>query len=61
LEHPGSPTKVAVAGIPIRMSETPGSIRRRAPLLGEDTDAVLGLIGLKAPEIAKLKDQKIVR
>ncbi|HUN49667.1 MAG TPA: CoA transferase [Candidatus Sulfotelmatobacter sp.] len=61
LEHPGSPTKVAVAGIPIRMTETPGSIRRRAPLLGEDTDAVLGMIGMKPAEVARLREHKIVK
>ncbi|HYM32534.1 MAG TPA: CoA transferase, partial [Candidatus Cybelea sp.] len=61
LDHPGSATKVAVAGIPIRLSETPGSVRRRAPLLGEDTDAVLAKLGLAAVEIARLKDANVVR
>jgi crotonobetainyl-CoA:carnitine CoA-transferase CaiB-like acyl-CoA transferase len=61
LEQPGSPTKVAVAGVPVRLSETPGGVHRRAPLLGEDTDAVLEKLGLKAAEIARLREQNVVK
>jgi crotonobetainyl-CoA:carnitine CoA-transferase CaiB-like acyl-CoA transferase len=61
LEQPGSPTKVAVAGVPIRLSETPGGVHRRAPLLGEDTDAVLEKLGLKDAEIARLRETKVVK
>jgi crotonobetainyl-CoA:carnitine CoA-transferase CaiB-like acyl-CoA transferase len=28
-------------GVPVKLSETPGSIRRPAPLLGEHTDEVI--------------------
>lgn len=38
-----------VPGIVPRLSETPGAIRRRAPTLGEDTEAVLQSIGVKKP------------
>jgi crotonobetainyl-CoA:carnitine CoA-transferase CaiB-like acyl-CoA transferase len=31
--------------MPFRMSATPGTIRSRAPLLGEHTDEVLGEVG----------------
>jgi crotonobetainyl-CoA:carnitine CoA-transferase CaiB-like acyl-CoA transferase len=61
LEQPGSPTKVAVAGIPVRMSQTPGKIRRRAPLLGEDTDQVLTMIDTPAETIARLRADGVVR
>lgn len=32
---------VLTAGVPLKMSRTPGTIRRKPPLLGEDTDRVL--------------------
>lgn len=38
-----------VPGIVPRLSETPGAIRRRAPTLGEDTEAVLQSISVKKP------------
>jgi crotonobetainyl-CoA:carnitine CoA-transferase CaiB-like acyl-CoA transferase len=41
---------------PFRMSETPGTIRRPAPLLGEHTERVLrDRLGLSSDEIARLK------
>src|SRR3546814_11538117 len=36
VEQPGSATPVKVAGVPIKMSRTPGGVRNRAPLLGEN-------------------------
>jgi formyl-CoA transferase len=36
LEQPGSDRPVTVAGQPIKMTGTPGSIDTRGPLLGED-------------------------
>jgi crotonobetainyl-CoA:carnitine CoA-transferase CaiB-like acyl-CoA transferase len=62
LEHPGLDTvRPAVAGIPIRLSGTPGRIRRRAPLLGEDTEAVLRDLGLDAAAILRLKADGVVK
>jgi crotonobetainyl-CoA:carnitine CoA-transferase CaiB-like acyl-CoA transferase len=44
-------------GIPWRLSETPGRIRRPAPLLGEHNQYVFGdLLGLPAAEIQRLVD-----
>ncbi len=42
-------------GSPIKLSATPTDASRRAPLLGEHTDAVLGELGLSADEIAALR------
>jgi crotonobetainyl-CoA:carnitine CoA-transferase CaiB-like acyl-CoA transferase len=45
-----------MVGAPVRLSETPGSVRTPAPTLGEHTDAVLrDLLGLDAPAIASLR------
>ena len=41
-------------GIPVKLSATPGQIRRRAPALGEHSAAVLGEAGFNAAEIAEL-------
>jgi crotonobetainyl-CoA:carnitine CoA-transferase CaiB-like acyl-CoA transferase len=40
LEQPGT-DPVIVPGVPVKLSETPGRVDRRAPLLGEHTEAIL--------------------
>ena len=49
-----------VPGIVPKLMGTPGSIRSSAPRLGDDTDAVLGEIGLSASDIAALRSSKVV-
>ena len=46
---------IKVPGIPIKLSETPGSGRRAPPLLGEHQEEVLRESGFSAQEIAALK------
>lgn len=55
VEHPGCPTPVRIAGVPIKLSETPGGIRRRAPLLGEHTNEVLSHLGMTNDHISRLR------
>lgn len=57
---PGASRDVPIIETPFRMSATPGSIRHRAPLLGEHTDEVLGEIGYDAAQIAALRADAIV-
>jgi formyl-CoA transferase/CoA:oxalate CoA-transferase len=48
--------KVRMVGAPVRLSETPGSVRTPAPMLGEHTDQVLReLLGLDARAIGALR------
>ncbi len=48
-------------GTPIKMSETPLDPKRRAPLLGEHTDAVLSAAGFTENEIEQLRYSGAVR
>jgi len=53
-------TSLAVPGIIPKLSRTPGSHRRNAPTIGQDTEAVLRDIGLTPEQIQALKDKGIV-
>ena len=60
LEHPEVGTRRHM-GIPWTMSRTPCEIRRPAPCLGQDTDAVLTeIVGLSQDEIAALRERDIL-
>ena len=52
---------LALPGIVPKLSRTPGSHRRNAPEIGQDTDAVLQDIGLNPAQIQSLKDKGIVQ
>jgi crotonobetainyl-CoA:carnitine CoA-transferase CaiB-like acyl-CoA transferase len=58
--HPGLDHEVQIAGVAIKMTETPGKVRHRAPLLGEHTDHYLKSIGCNDGEIARLRADRIV-
>ena len=59
-EHPIAGTVQSVAP-PVRMSATPGSIRRPAPRIGEHTVEVLReRLGLSASEIERLQRENII-
>ena len=53
LEHPRAGTTRAL-GHPIKFSETPGSITRAAPVLGQHTREILAALGYSVAEIDQL-------
>ncbi len=57
VEQPGA-RPIRVAGVPVKMTRTPGGVRRRAPLLGEDTIARLREAGLSEAEIESLIEKR---
>jgi len=59
VEHPTAGT-IRMAGLPVKLSANPGSIRRHAPLLGEHSAEVLRELGLSEERIAALLAQGIV-
>ena len=60
-DHPVA-GRVRSVGPPVRMSDTPGSVRTPAPLLGEHTDEVLSTrLGLTATDLERLRAAGVIR
>jgi crotonobetainyl-CoA:carnitine CoA-transferase CaiB-like acyl-CoA transferase len=59
-EFPGIPGTLPLAPTPIELSETPGTYRRRAPLVGEHTDEILRSLGYNPTDIVALHEEKVV-
>ena len=60
LDHPEF-GKVPQAGIPMKLSDTPGRARTAAPVAGQHTDEILGELGYSADEIERLRAGGTVR
>ena len=55
LAFPGMNGSAPVAETPVRLSRTPGTLRQRAPQLGEHTDAILTSLGYGREEIDAMR------
>jgi crotonobetainyl-CoA:carnitine CoA-transferase CaiB-like acyl-CoA transferase len=60
LDYPGLPRPAPVAKVPVWLSETPGTIRRRPPLIGEHTDEILASLGYARAEIDELRRKDVI-
>jgi crotonobetainyl-CoA:carnitine CoA-transferase CaiB-like acyl-CoA transferase len=60
VSYPGLGDTVPLAPTPIELSETPGTYRRPAPLLGEHNDEILRSLGYDETEIEALRRECVV-
>jgi len=59
MRHP-SEGKIEQAGIAIKLSDTPGTVRTLAPMSGQHTESTLVALGYEKEEINKLREEGIV-
>ena len=59
VEHPQI-GKVKQVGIPIKLSETPGAIRKLSPIRGENTEEIMKSLGYTDAEIKDLREGKVI-
>jgi crotonobetainyl-CoA:carnitine CoA-transferase CaiB-like acyl-CoA transferase len=60
LDYPGARSPVPIIDTPFQLSATPGSLRHRAPLLGEHTEAILTELGYSTELIAQLRAEQVI-
>ncbi len=60
IDYPGLKKPAPIADTPVRLSKTPGSIRHRAPQLGEHTTEVLLELGYSEDQIAELRSDRVI-
>ncbi len=60
LDFPGMARPAPVSETPVRLSATPGTVRHRAPRLGEHTDRILAELGYSAAQIEELRSKRVV-
>ena len=60
VEHPVAGA-TRIPGIPIKLSRTPGEVRKAAPVLSADSESLLAeYLGLSPEQIADLRDKQVI-
>jgi crotonobetainyl-CoA:carnitine CoA-transferase CaiB-like acyl-CoA transferase len=60
MDYPGLGS-LPLPGLPIKLSLTPGSVRSRAPKVGEHNEEIYcGLLGFSQEELNKLKGEDVI-
>jgi crotonobetainyl-CoA:carnitine CoA-transferase CaiB-like acyl-CoA transferase len=59
MEHPTA-ERIRVVGTPIKLSESPATIRRPPPLLGQHTREILLELGYSENEVAALRGKRVI-
>lgn len=59
IDHPIA-GRIRMAGLPVKLSENPGAVRRAPPQLGEHSTQILGEIGFNAEDIAGLLAKGVI-
>jgi len=52
--------KQAAIGVPVKLSDTPGSVRSAAPDFGESTPSILKELGYSEKEIEKFAEMDVI-
>ena len=60
IEYPGVPGKSPVMGLPIKLSNSDNTIKKRPPLLGEHTDEVLADLGYTVEEVTRFRESGVI-
>ncbi|MFC5587716.1 CaiB/BaiF CoA transferase family protein [Sporosarcina soli] len=59
VEHPTVPN-LKIPGFPVKLSDTPASLQKYPPLLGEHTEEILDQLGFSPEQIEELKIKRII-
>src|SRR5262249_55905169 len=59
MDHPQG--KIKVVGTPIKLGETPASVRHAPPPLGQHNDEILASLGYNGDQIAQLRSTSVIR
>jgi crotonobetainyl-CoA:carnitine CoA-transferase CaiB-like acyl-CoA transferase len=59
-EYPGMAKPAPIAKVPVWLSESQGTIRHRAPTIGEHTDEIMAGLGYSKKEIAELREKGVI-
>ena len=59
IDHPVA-GKIKVSGIPVKLSETPGTIRLPPLILGQYTEEILKKMGYSITDIKELKSNNVI-